>query len=264
MEEKNDIEEETRKYTIELLMYNKIFLKNNKTQINEENNENNLFIDKQIINEEISIKYENFKNNNNEINIEKNYYFKINDLIKNLRKKGYPLMKSTKIYIHLKYIDDYLLIDDLNEKVYLSSLSSNNLIKLKLENDLDSRLIEPLKEKEITNKRKSLIKDVIKNLFIQRKLNNGFYNDDGKKKSYVLAQASNLIKLKKKTMDEHMTQIRIAYQNGFDFNEHKDEDISILRRFVKNVKKNNMNQKNIDIKEIEKKGLNLDEDDELI
>lgn len=228
--------EKTKKFKIELLMYNNIFVKGNKA-----NEENNLFVDKDIIILDIPIKVQNNKK-----------CFQISELIKNLRKKGYPLIKYSKLYIHFNYINDYILIDDKNANIIISTVSLNdNLIKLKVENDIDSRLIEAFpfsgKINKKNNKRKSLIKNIIERLYVQRRLNNGYYDDDGNKKSYSLDKASNMVDCKKKTMDDHMTQIRNADNNGFNFNENLNEDITFLRKSAKKKKR----EKKIEIKEKE-------------
>ena len=250
-------ENETKKFRVELLIYNNIFSENEEIQMNK-GNKKNLFIDKEIIDLEIPIKH----------NTES--YIKVFDLRKLLRKKGYPIMKDSKLYIQLKYSNDYIIIDDQKENIiYLSSLSSdNNIIKLKLENNIDSRLIDdfPFCQKKLKkkSKRKSLIKDIITQLYVQRMLHKGYYDEFGEKKSHILTEASDMIDRKKKTMDDYMTQIRIAYiNNNFNFNDNKNKEINYLRDFVKKNNNKKNNEIKNDIKDNKESDiLNLNEDDD--
>ena len=139
-------------------------------------------------------------------------------------------------------------------------MSKNDIIKLKLENNINKKLInntfDLLKkhflniQEEKTenntenvqsiefNKRNRKIGEIIKYVYAQRKLFNGYYNDEGEKKKLNLDEASKAVGMKKKTLDEHLKQIRMARENGFDFYKNKDEPISTLRDFNKKHKDN--------------------------
>lgn len=45
-----------------------------------------------------------------------------------------------------------------------------------------------------------------------------------------------MINIPKKTLDDYILQVRTAKKFGFNFNEHSDSKIGVLRNFVKNCK----------------------------
>ena len=256
--------ENTKKFTIELLIYNNIYDNENKS-LTDSTTEKNEFIDSERINLELPIYYtEDKKNSFNE------YYIRISDLKMQLKKKGYPITTS-KLFIHINNINDYVFINDDKEIFYSSMLSKNNTIKLKLNNYLDNRLIKDTflllkkhfsdihpqnSEKKIekesppntikniinfeeknteVNKRTRKIGEIVKNVYAQRMLFNGFYNDEGVKEKYDLQAASDKIGIPKKTLDDYLKQIRTAREFGFNFNKNKNEPISVLRKFNKDM-----------------------------
>ena len=253
--------ENTKNFTIELLIYNKIY-DSQKNGIEKKTE----FIDNEVIILDIPINYKdgNGDNSSNE------YYIQISDLKKILKKKGYPIVTS-KIYIYIENnVEDYVFINDDKEIINSSMISKDNIIKLKLINNLDKKLInntfnflknhfsniekkhkeqefnkEPKnKETEIRidfNKRKRKIGDVVKSVYQQRMLYNGYYDGDGTKVKYDLKKASESVGIPEKTLDDYLNQIRNARKNGFDFNANKDKDISYLRKFNKKNKKEENN-----------------------
>ena len=256
----------TKTFTIELLIHNYIFDGNDENSEKEEKET----IDKEIIVLDIPINYNNENNN-----ITNEFTFKVSDLKKLLLKKGYPITTS-KIYIET--IGDYVSVNN-NEIINSSWLTNNDInsinntndiIKIKLENYLDNRLIddtfsilkkyfnkltpEKKEEKEINssfekkiefNKRSRKIGDVVKFVYAQRKYFNGFYNDLDEKVKLNLEEASKKVGIKRKTLDDYLKQIRKAREKGFDFNKNKDKPISELRDFNEGKKnKNNKNNNN--------------------
>lgn len=256
---KNTYLEKTKKFTIELLILNHIYdkdSKNSEESIDTTESFDSIDKEKIVINIPINCKEDEF-------------YFEINELKKILKKKGYPITTS-KLFIYIEEnINDYIFINDDKETINSSQLSKNDIIKLKLENNINKKLInntfDLLKkhflniQEEKTenntenvqsiefNKRNRKIGEIIKYVYAQRKLFNGYYNDEGEKKKLNLDEASKAVGMKKKTLDEHLKQIRMARENGFDFYKNKDEPISTLRDFNKKHKdikdKNNEDKK---------------------
>ena len=256
----------TKTFTIELLIHNYIYDGSDENSEKEEKET----IDKETIVLDIPINYDNENNN-----ITNEFTFKVSDLKKLLLKKGYPLTTS-KIYIET--LGDYVSVNN-NEIINSSWLSNNeinntnytnDIIKIKLENYLDNRLIddtfsmlkkyfnistpEKKEEKDINssfekkiefNKRSRKIGDVVKLVYAQRKYFNGFYNDLDEKVKLNLEEASKKVGIKRKTLDDYLKQIRKAREKGFDFNKYKDKPISKLREFNEN-KNNNNSPKNKD------------------
>ena len=127
----NSQTEQTNEYIIRLLIYNIIY---NKTNINQTiTTQKKEFIEKEIVTLDIpTIKQTNSRNNNNITNID--FYIRVNDLITNLKMKGYPITPKSKLYIRLKFFDDYIIIANHNDLIYISTLSSKNRIDLKIKN----------------------------------------------------------------------------------------------------------------------------------
>ena len=286
----------TKTFTIELLIYNYIFDRNDDNSEKEEKET----IDKEIIVLDIPINYNN--DNNNSTN---EFTIKVKDLKQLLQKKGYPITTS-KFYIYLddEIIGDYVSFNnndkenDILNSSWLSKNDTNDIIKIKLENYLDNRLIDdtfsilkkyfsqlapkkneekkeiksvsnPPPEKIIEfNKRSRKIGDVVKIVYAQRKYFNGFYNFLDEKVKLNLEEASNKVGIKRKTLDDYLKQIRKGREKGFDFNKYKDKPISVLREFNGDNNNNNNNNNidndddNDDINDIKSKSniLELDED----
>ena len=59
------------------------------------------------------------------------------------------------------------------------------------------------------------------------------YND----KKVTLEQAAEKVGISKKSLDDYFLQLKNGQKNGFNFNEHKNDKIGILRSF--NKKKSN-------------------------
>lgn len=274
-EEKN---EETKEFLIELLIDNIIndngrnnFYFNNYESKNESLNkdENNY-----ITNEKELIKCKIPIIRDSENKSENQFYIKISDLIKILKDKGYPLAGSG-IYIYISYYRNYVFIND--EKNFLDSNmleDKKDIIRLKITNFLDKKLIDDTPSKimnhflcksedinedktekeEIkikqndSHKRERKIGYVIKKVSEWRKLFNGYHDENGNYIKYSLDEASTKVGIPKKSLDDYLTQMRLGRKYKFDFNKNKDEVVSVLRKFVKDHEKN--------------KGIELNEDDE--
>ena len=175
------------------------------------------------------------------------------------------------MFIDNNDINEYVYINNDKEIIDSSMLSSDKKIKLKLKNYVDKKLkkdtffllkkhFSELSEKKINseivptpklkkiekeknnekiieiNKRKRKIGEIVKNVYAQRMLFNGYYNEEGTKVKYDLDNASQKIGIAKKTLDDYLKQIREAREHGFDFNKYKDEPIAYLRKFNKDNK----------------------------
>jgi hypothetical protein len=63
---------------------------------------------------------------------------------------------------------------------------------------------------------------------------------DGETKRFTLEEAAQKVGISKKSLDDYLLQIRYGRKFGFNFNEHKNEKVGVLRAFVK---KNNCSKK---------------------
>ena len=237
--------EQIKEFELELFFYNNIYgndEKNpNKTEQTKEYTEKEtLTIDLPItkkINEEF---------NSVEDEGDNDFYFTIGDLVDNLKKKGYPLISTSELYIFIDSINEYTHLTNKNNFITLSMLE-NNRIKLKIKNNLANSLLENsfllmkkffkniLKEKKLKSisSRKRKLKNIIKLVYKSRKLFNGFINEEGIFVKYSLEKAASIVGIPVKTLQDYLRLIRFAREAHFDFNKNKDKTISFLRKYLK-------------------------------
>ena len=68
-----------------------------------------------------------------------------------------------------------------------------------------------------------------------RRLYNGVLHD-GKVVSYSLEEAAVKVNVSKKSLDDYLLQLRFGKKYNFDFQEHKQSKVGVLRAFVKKMK----------------------------
>jgi len=219
------------------------------------------------------IKNENDKNNNS-------FKIRLYDLCNSLKILGYP-MGGSMINIYLNEASDYVFYGpepiDHNICINSSELGKGNLIKIKIinyldkkmlnvnnktdeikeldENDEESELNESNKgngsENTVQNffesearRRERRIGYIIEKVHAWRKLYNGFYNENGEHTRYSLDTAAELLGISKKSLDDYLLQIRLGRKFGFDFNKYRNERVGNLREFVKKHRNKDNNQIN--------------------
>ena len=237
--------EQIKEFELELFFYNNIYGNDEKNpnkaeQTKEYTEKETLTIDLPItkkINEEF---------NSVEDEGDNDFYFTIGDLVDNLKKKGYPLISTSELYIFIDSINEYTHVTNKNNFITLSMLE-NNKIKLKIKNNLANSLLENsfllmkkffkniLKEKKLKSitSRKRKLKNVIKLVYKSRKLFNGFVNEEGIFVKYSLEKAASIVGIPVKTLQDYLRLIRFAREAHFDFNKNKDKTISFLRKYLK-------------------------------
>ena len=237
--------EQIKEFELELFFYNNIYGNDEKNpnkaeQTKEYTEKETLTIDLPItkkINEEF---------NSVEDEGDNDFYFTIGDLVDNLKKKGYPLISTSELYIFIDTINEYTHVTNKNNFITLSMLE-NNKIKLKIKNNLANSLLENsfllmkkffkniLKEKKLKSisSRKRKLKNIIKLVYKSRKLFNGFVNEEGIFVKYSLEKAASIVGIPVKTLQDYLRLIRFAREAHFDFNKNKDKTISFLRKYLK-------------------------------
>ena len=237
--------EQIKEFELELFFYNNIYGNDEKNpnkaeQTKEYTEKETLTIDLPItkkINEEF---------NSVEDEGDNDFYFTIGDLVGNLKKKGYPLISTSELYIFIDSINEYTHVTNNNNFITLSMLE-NNKIKLKIKNNLANSLLENsfllmkkffkniLKEKKLKSisSRKRKLKNIIKLVYKSRKLFNGFINEEGIFVKYSLEKAASIVGIPVKTLQDYLRLIRFAREAHFDFNKNKDKTISFLRKYLK-------------------------------
>ena len=237
--------EQIKEFELELFFYNNIYGNDEKNpnkaeQTKEYTEKETLTIDLPItkkINEEF---------NSVEDEGDNDFYFTIGDLVDNLKKKGYPLISTSELYIFIDSINEYTHVTNNNNFITLSMLE-NNKIKLKIKNNLANSLLENsfllmkkffkniLKEKKLKSitSRKRKLKNIIKLVYKSRKLFNGFINEEGIFVKYGLEKAASIVGIPLKTLQDYLRLIRFAREAHFDFNKNKDKTFSFLRKYLK-------------------------------
>lgn len=133
-----------------------------------------------------------------------------------------------------------------------------NLLKMELIEENQEDLDEQNQNVHINEKAKRSkerkIGYIIEKVFLWRKLYNGFVDEAGNYVKLTLEEAADRVGIAKKSLDDYLIQLRIGKMNGFNFNEHKNDKVGVLRAFVKK-------QKNIfENKSMTTANLKLDED----
>ena len=236
-------------------------------------NINDIFEEKELIS---SVKIRIIKNENDKNN--NSFKIRLYDLCNSLKILGYP-MGGSMINIYLNEASDYVFYGpepiDHNICINSSELGKGNLIKIKIinyldkkmlnvnnktdeikeldENDEESELNESNKgngsENTVQNffesearRRERRIGYIIEKVHAWRKLYNGFYNENGEHTRYSLDTAAELLGISKKSLDYYLLQIRLGRKFGFDFNKYRNERVGNLREFVKKHRNKDNNQ----------------------
>ena len=165
---------------------------------------------------------------------------------------------NTNIYIYIgKYPleKNYLIGYDIQSALN-NDIMTNIRIKLRqivfkefpLKQELIEEDIENIEDKKINNfinhkskrAKERKIGYIIKKVFMWKTLYNGIYSTDENgnkiKIKYTLEQAAAKAGISKKSLDDYLIQLRIGKFFNFNFTEHKNDKVGILRSFVKKHK----------------------------
>lgn len=179
------------------------------------------------------------------VTYDENGNVKLNPLIETLKKMGHAVGNSMvsyfseakQVYVYAgnhPFGDESIPNDDLAEEIKLK-------VRPKAKSIFGDFLLGNTnasisKGSRRTKERK--IGDVIKKVSEWRKLYNGT-EVEGQIVKKSLEEAAKLVGISKKSLDDYLLQLRNGRKYGFNFNEHKDDKIGILRAF-------NRKHKNID------------------
>lgn len=200
---------------------------------------------------------------------------KFDEIISNLKVMGYPITGSL-ISIYSTSIDDYIYLgaDPLDSSLVLdrSEFDNLNFLKIKIVAFIEEKIlinqtyfgtiydenkassgqkngIEIKKMNSQGNKRtkERKIGYIIEKVNTWRKYYNGYYDDKGNFTKFSLDEAAKKIGISKKSLDDYLLQLRLGRKYGFDFNLHKDDKVGILRAFVKDNRKKNIDDRKSEI-----------------
>ena len=209
---------------------------------------------KVIVNLTIVYSYShNIGNFNIETNLINGKNISLNDLINELinkidfqRKIISYYDKDLKLFI---YCGKFPL-----EKEFLFEYKKDETVQIKLRQitnkifSIKSELLEDENETDDNNTNNIFISskskrakerkigEIIKKVYMWRKLYIGYINENGKLIKLSLEDSADKIGISKKSLDDYLIQLRIGKMFGFNFNEHKNDKVGILRAFVKKKK----------------------------
>ena len=209
---------------------------------------------KVIVNLTIVYSYShNIGNFNIETNLINGKNISLNDLINELinkidfqRKIISYYDKDLKLFI---YCGKFPL-----EKEFLFEYKKDEIVQIKLRQitnkifSIKSELLEDENETDDNNTNNIFISskskrakerkigEIIKKVYMWRKLYIGYINENGKLIKLSLEDSADKIGISKKSLDDYLIQLRIGKMFGFNFNEHKNDKVGILRAFVKKKK----------------------------
>ena len=100
-----------------------------------------------------------------------------------------------------------------------------------MQNGVTSTAKPPTHSKQGKRIKERSIKDVIQTVALWRQLHNGVLND-GKLVQYTLSEAAQKVGVKKKSLDDYLRLLRRARHFDFPFDKHLGEKIGVVRSFV--------------------------------
>ena len=221
---------------------------------------------KVIVNLTIVYSYShNIGNFNIETNLINGKNISLNDLINELinkidfqRKIISYYDKDLKLFI---YCGKFPL-----EKEFLFEYKKDEIVQIKLRQitnkifSIKSELLEDENETDDNNTNNIFISskskrakerkigEIIKKVYMWRKLYIGYINENGKLIKLSLEDSADKIGISKKSLDDYLIQLRIGKLFGFNFTEHKNDKVGVLRAFVKKHKAE-YEQKKLHLKE---------------
>ena len=82
------------------------------------------------------------------------------------------------------------------------------------------------------------IKHVIEKVLKWRELYAGIVNGkEGEAEKIPLDQGAAMVNISKKTLDDYLAQLKKGKKYGFNFNDHKNEKIGVLREFIRKAER---------------------------
>lgn len=79
----------------------------------------------------------------------------------------------------------------------------------------------------------------LKQVIDWRNLYSGIIGNNNQQIKLSLEDAAKEVNISKKSLDDYLFQIRFGYNCGFNFNEHYNDKVGVLRDFVRQKKKPN-------------------------
>eukprot|EP00357_Protocruzia_adherens_P027515 CAMPEP_0114996736 /NCGR_PEP_ID=MMETSP0216-20121206/14494_1 /TAXON_ID=223996 /ORGANISM="Protocruzia adherens, Strain Boccale" /LENGTH=359 /DNA_ID=CAMNT_0002361009 /DNA_START=532 /DNA_END=1611 /DNA_ORIENTATION=- len=84
---------------------------------------------------------------------------------------------------------------------------------------------------------------IIEKVALWRKLYNGIHGPCGETIRYSLEESAQKVGISKKSLDDYLLQLRFGRKYGFNFNEHRNDKVGVLRAHVKRCKQKDLVKK---------------------
>ena len=155
----------------------------------------------------------------------------------------YPLENNYLIGYNIQSLSNPNIVTHIRIKLRQIIIKEYPLKQELIEEDVEN--IEDKKINSFINHKSKRAKErkigyIIKKVFMWKTLYNGIYSVDENgnkiKIKYTLEQAANKAGISKKSLDDYLIQLRIGKFFNFNFTEHKNDKVGILRAFVKKHK----------------------------
>ena len=163
-----------------------------------------------------------------------NTYFRKPIKKKRTKDGSNPSTLELKVYMPSMTNIDYF---DKNENKDDKNKEEDNSLSIDVEDEEDEKE-DNIDYKKLTEsgKRERKIGYIIEKVYAWRKLYNGYRDDNNKFIKYSLDEAAKQINVSKKSLDDYLLQIRLGRKCEFNFDEHKNEKIGVLRKHVEDKK----------------------------
>ena len=154
----------------------------------------------------------------------------------------YPLNLDKEILI--EYNSTKIINDNIFIKLRLRQIfDRENLLKMEFvegENDNGEEAIQKFEigENNKTKRAKERkIGYIIRKVYMWRKMYSGFIDERGRRIKLTLEEAADKVGISKKSLDDYLIQLRIGKMLGFNFNEHQNDKVGVLRSYVRKHRK---------------------------
>ena len=77
------------------------------------------------------------------------------------------------------------------------------------------------------------IREMLNGVTMWRELYTGIMRSDGIVISFTLQESADIIEIPKKTLDDYLLQIKNGKKYNFPFDQHLDDNVGVLRKFIK-------------------------------
>lgn len=179
----------------------------------------------------------------------------LQSVVLQLRERGYMLFGAVLSY-YSQLLDGYVFcaVDPVPPSVYVPAcevVAGKLVLRGKVDAGMSVEKAEVVGEKKakICNKKRHRTKErkigqVIDQVGVWRRYYNGYTDYHGKVVKLSLDEAALKVGIPKKSLDDYFLQLRLGKTYGFNFNEHKDENVGVLRAFIKKKRRDNETIKN--------------------